>query len=88
MKLTTLFPVLTALLIAAFYLFLPELGVCVLPGGQRAEAEAKKKGGKKKREEKKAAAQPRPVEKNGERIALVLVTLLYALVAFFTKERA
>ena len=82
MKLTTLFPVLTALLIAAFYLFLPELGVCVLPGGQRAETEGKKKGGKKKREEKKAAAQPRPVEKNGERIALVLVTLLYALVAF------
>ncbi len=62
MKLTTLFPVITALLISAFYLFLPSFRDCVLP----------RERGKK----------PRREAVYGERIAVVLVTLLYALMAF------
>ncbi len=62
MKLTTLFPVLTALLISAFYLFLPPLQRCALPAAR----------GKK----------PRREAVYGERIAVVLVTLLYAFAAF------
>ena len=62
MKLTTLFPVLTALLIAAFYLFLPALKGCALPAER----------GKKPSREAKTL----------ERLAVALVTLLYAGAAF------
>ena len=62
MKLTTLFPILAAALIAVFYLFLPALPSCRLPVSR---------SGKTSREAKTL-----------ERIAVVLVTLLYALAAF------
>ena len=62
MKLTVLFPVLTALLIAGFYLFLPPLQACRLP-----RSRIKSAGGAARR---------------GERAAVALVTLLYALAAF------
>ena len=81
MKLSTLFPVLTALLIAAFFFFLPELDRCALPLTER-ERPADEKKSRKKRAEKKPAAPPRFAEQYGERIAVLLVTLLYALAAF------
>ena len=62
MKLTILFPILTAALIAVFYLFLPPLPSCKLPSPR---------SGKPSRE-----------ARLGERLAVVLVTLLYALAAF------
>ncbi len=62
MKLTVLFPVLTALLIAGFYLFLPPLQACRLT-----RSRIKSAGGAARR---------------GERAAVALVTLLYALAAF------
>ena len=77
MKLTVLFPVLTALLISAFYLFLPPL-----PGGTLPAAAEEKPRGKKERGAKRATVRQRPAERYGERIAVVLVTLLYALAAF------
>ena len=82
MKLTILFPVLTALLISAFYLFLPELGRCALPGEPKEKPENKKKSGRKKDGQKKAEAAPVRKDTRGEYVALLLVTLLYALVAF------
>ncbi len=77
MKLTVLFPVLTALLISAFYLFLPPL-----PPLPPAPPEEKRPKGKKGRAKKTEIILPRPAEKYGERIAVALVTLLYALAAF------
>ena len=82
MKLTILFPVLTALLISAFYLFLPELGRCALPGEPKEKPENKKKAGRKKDGQKKMEAAPVRKDARGEYVALLLVTLLYALVAF------
>lgn len=82
MKLTILFPVLTALLISAFYLFLPELGRCALPGEPKEKPENKKKAGRKKDGQKKTEAAPVRKDARGEYVALLLVTLLYALVAF------
>ena len=82
MKLTILFPVLTALLISAFYLFLPELGRCALPGEPKEKPENKKKAGRKKDGQKKTEAAPVRKDARGEYAALLLVTLLYALVAF------
>ena len=82
MKLTILFPVLTALLISAFYLFLPELGRCALPGEPKEKPENKKKSGRKKDGQKKTEAAPVRKDARGEYAALLLVTLLYALVAF------
>ena len=82
MKLTILFPVLTALLISAFYLFLPELGRCALPGEPKEKPESKKKSSRKKDVQKKAEAAPVRKNARGEYVALLLVTLLYALAAF------
>ena len=62
MKITFLFPILTALLIFSFYACLPPLRSCPLP--------AAKAGG------------PGRSAKRGERAAVALVTLLYALAAF------
>ena len=62
MKLTVLFPILTAALICVFYLFLPPLQSCALPSAARGKA--------------RSAA-------SGERLAVLLVTLLYAFTAFF-----
>ena len=78
MKLSVLFPVMTALLISAFYLFLPPLPALSPP-----VPSAEKSKGRKKREKKAAEIiRPRPLETYGERIAVALVTLLYALAAF------
>lgn len=77
MKLSTILAVLTALLISGFYLFLPPLQSAALPA-----AEAKKPAGKRARGGKAPEAHPRFAEQYGERIAVVLVTLLYALAAF------
>lgn len=77
MKLTILFPALTLLLIAAFYLFLPSLDVCVLPGPGE-----EKRPGKKTAAGRAGSPHPGSAAKHGERLAVVLVTLLYALTAF------
>ena len=72
MKITVLFPVLTALLISAFYLFLPPL---LSSAGEMLKE-------KRTRGRKAEPIQPRPAAQRGERVAVVLVTLLYALTAF------
>ena len=69
MKLSTLFPILTALLIAAFYLFLPELDRRAGPGGKASGRQA-------------VRPEPTRRQRYGERAALVLDTLLYAFAAF------
>ena len=61
MKLTTLFPLFSALLLLAFFFFLPPLSSCTLP--KRRESGSKS-------------------ERRGETLAVVLVTLLYAVAAF------
>ena len=77
MKLTVVFPVLTALLIAVFYCFLPPLKTCALPG-----ADATTPGKKKAKKKTPAEGAPKRPAKHAETIAVALVTLLYALAAF------
>lgn len=77
MKLTILFPALTALLIAAFYLFLPALDRCVLPEQVGEKQKVRKISGRKA-----SVTRSDLIRKNGERAAVALVTLLYALAAF------
>lgn len=61
MKLTAIFPVLTALLITGFFCLLPPLRSCALPKRRVSESRG---------------------ETRGETLAVVLVTLLYAIAAF------
>ncbi len=78
MKITTLFPILTLLLIGGFFCFLPPLQSCLLPL-QRRPAPA---GGKTGRPKEALPPETGGRDRLLESAAVLLVTLLYAFAAF------